>query len=189
MAALLTASKRDKDRTALYLNECRTMGLRVLVPDVNRSESDFATADGEITFGLSAIRNVGETVVEHILDEREKNGSYRSFQDFIDRVDVSVLNRRVIDALVKAGAFDSLGYPRRGLLEHSMEVVEHTVERRRAEDMGQFSLFGGSQSAVPQEPVAVPDLRWDKRVRLGFEKEMLGLCTCPTTRCSASSGP
>ena len=175
MAALLTASKRDKDRTALYLNECRTMGLRVLVPDVNRSESDFATAEGEITFGLSAIRNVGETVVEHILDEREKNGTYRSFQDFIDRVDVSVLNRRVIDALVKAGAFDSLGYPRRGLLEHSMEVVEHTVERRRAEDMGQFSLFGGSQSAVPQEQVAVPDLRWDKRVRLGFEKEMLGL--------------
>ncbi|MBA2337876.1 MAG: DNA polymerase III subunit alpha [Acidimicrobiia bacterium] len=175
MAALLTATKRDKERTAVYLNECRTMGLRVLVPDVNRSDADFAAVAGEITFGLSAIRNVGEAVVDHILTERDKNGKYQSFQDFVDRVDVSVLNRRVIDALIKAGAFDSLGHPRRGLLELSMELVEHTLERRRAEDMGQYSLFGGSQAVVPEEPVPVPELRWERRIQLGFEKEMLGL--------------
>jgi len=175
MAALLTATKRDKDRTALYLTECRTMGVRVLVPDINRSDSDFAAVDREITFGLSAIRNVGETVVDHILAERDKNGRFESFQDFVDRVDISVLNRRVVDSLIKAGAFDVFDHPRRGLAEMSMELVDHTLQRRRAEDMGQFSLFGGSQAAVPEEQIPVPELRWDKRTRLGFEKEMLGL--------------
>ncbi len=175
MAALLTASKRDKDRTALYLHECRTMGLKVLVPDVNRSESDFAAVDGDITFGLSAVRNVGEAVVEHIVREREKNGSFTSFQDFVDRVDLSVLNKRTIESLIKAGAFDSLGHARRGLLERSLDLLDATVSRRRAEDMGQYSLFGGSDSGVEAVRVDIPETTWDKRTRLGFEKEMLGL--------------
>ncbi|NND02685.1 MAG: DNA polymerase III subunit alpha, partial [Acidimicrobiia bacterium] len=115
MAALLTASKRDKDRTALYLHECRSMGIRVLVPDVNRSEMDFAAIEGEITFGLSAVRNVGEGVVELIITEREKNGAFTSFQDFIDRVDLNVLNKRTVDSLIKAGGFDSQDTPGVGL--------------------------------------------------------------------------
>ena len=115
MAALLTASKRDKDRTALYLHECRTMGIRVLVPDVNRSESDFAAVDGDITFGMSAVRNVGEAVVEQIVVEREKNGPLRRFsRTSSTRVDLSVLNKRTIESLIKAGAFDSMGHARRG---------------------------------------------------------------------------
>ncbi len=175
MAALLTASKRDKDRTALYLHECRTMGIRVLVPDVNRSESDFAAVDGEITFGLSAVRNVGEGVVEHIVVEREKNGPYESFQGFVNRVDLSVLNKRTIESLIKAGAFDSMGHPRRGLLERSLDLLDATVARRRAEDMGQYSLFGGADSEVAEVSVEIPDSAWDKKTRLGFEKEMLGL--------------
>ena len=175
MAALLTASKRDKDRTALYLNECRTMGIRVLVPDVNRSESDFVAVDGDITFGMSAVRNVGEAVVDLIVAEREKNGRFIGFQDFIDRVDVAVLNKRVIESLIKAGAFDSMGHPRRGLLERSLDLLDATVARRRAEDMGQYSLFGGSDAAVEAVAVDIPDLQWDKRTRLQFEKEMLGL--------------
>lgn len=175
MAALLTAAKRDKDRTALYLNECRTMGIRVLVPDVNRSEADFAAVEGDITFGLSAIRNVGEAVVDLIVAEREKNGSYTSFQDFVERVDVSVLNKRVIESLIKAGAFDSLGHPRRGLMERSLDLLDATVVRRRAEDMGQYSLFGGTDVGVEAVAVEIPDLRWDKRTRLHFEREMLGL--------------
>ncbi len=175
MAALLTASKRDKDRTALYLHECRTMGINVLVPDVNRSESDFAAVDGDITFGMSAVRNVGEAVVDHIVTERDKNGPYTSFQDFVDRVDLSVLNKRTIESLIKAGAFDSLGHPRRGLLERSLELLDATVSRRRNEDMGQYSLFGGSESGVDEVSVEIPNSTWDKRTRLGFEKEMLGL--------------
>ncbi len=175
MAALLTATKRDKDRTALYLHECRTLGLRVLVPDVNRSEMDFGVYDGDITFGLSAVRNVGESVVEHILTERAKNGPFADFSDFIDRVDLTVLNKRTIDSLIKAGAFDPLGHTRRGLFERYLELLDATVTRRRAEDMGQFSLFGVENGGVETVAVEFGDLEWDKRTRLGFEKEMLGL--------------
>ena len=175
MAAILTASKRDKDRTRLYLHECRTMGLRVLVPDVNRSESDFAAVDGDITFGLSAVRNVGEAVVEHIVTEREKNGAYESFQDFVNRVDLSALNKRTVDSLIKAGAFDSLGVRRRGLFERYPEMLDATVVRRRAEEMGQFSLFGTDQESVAEAPIEVLDIEWDKKTKLAFEKEMLGL--------------
>ncbi len=183
MAALLTASKRDKDRTALYLNECRTMGIRVLVPDVNRSESDFVAVDGDITFGMSAIRNVGEAVVELIVAEREKNGRYTDIEDFLNRVDLMVLNKRVLESLVKAGGFDSMGYSRKGLLFALLgaadsvggNLLDATVARRRAEDMGQYSLFGGSESEIEAVAVSIPDLQWDKRTRLQFEKEMLGL--------------
>ena len=175
MAALLTASKRDKDRTALYLHECRTMGLRVLVPDVNRSEMDFGVYEGDITFGLSAIRNVGESVVEQITTERHKNGDFTDFTDFIERVEINVLNKRTIDALIKAGAFDSLDHARRGLFERYLDLLDTTVTRRRAEDMGQFSLFGGVNGMVEEVPIEFPDLEWDKATRLGFEKEMLGL--------------
>ncbi len=108
MAALLTATKRDKDRTAIYLNECRAMGIKVLVPDVNRSDMDFNVREGAITFGLSAIRNVGEGVVEKILEARRDGGAFESFQDFVNRVDASALNKRTIESLIKAGAFDSV---------------------------------------------------------------------------------
>jgi DNA polymerase-3 subunit alpha len=175
MAALLTASKRDKDRTALYLQECRTMGLRVLVPDVNRSDLDFGVYEGDITFGLSAVRNVGEGVVEQIIAERQKNGPFLGFADFVERVDLNVLNKRTIDSLIKAGAFDSLGHTRRGLFERYLELLDTTVTRRRAEDMGQFSLFGGANGMVEEVPIEFPDQSWDKRTRLSFEKEMLGL--------------
>ncbi len=188
MAALLTASKRDKDRTALYLNECRTMGLRVLVPDVNRSESDFATADGEITFGLSAIRNVGETVVEHILDEREKNGSYRSFQDFIDRVDVSVLNRRVIDALVKAGAFDSLGYPRRGCSSTRWRSSSTPSSGGEPRTWASSRCSAVASRRCRRSRWRCPTSAGTSGSGWGSRRRCSG-STCPTTRCSASSGP
>ncbi len=175
MAALLTAVKRDKDRTALYLHECRQMGLRVLVPDVNRSDLDFSSVDGDIRFGLSAVRNVGEAVVELIIEERTKNGHYESFGDFVNRVDLTVLNKRTIDSLIKAGAFDSLGESRRGLFESYLDLVDATVTRRRAEEMGQFSLFGEGEAALSEVEVPIPGHEWDKKVKLGFEKEMLGL--------------
>jgi DNA polymerase III subunit alpha len=175
MAALLTSSKRDKDRTAIYLHECRRMGIPVLVPDVNVSESDFVGAQGAISFGLSAVRNVGEAVVDLIVTEREKNGPYAGFADFVDRVDVTVLNKRTVESLIKAGAFDSLANQRRGLLEVAFDTLDATIARRRAEDMGQYSLFGGPESGIETVPLDVPEIEWEKKTKLGFEKEMLGL--------------
>jgi DNA polymerase-3 subunit alpha len=174
LAALLTATKKDKDRTAVYLNECRQMGIKVLVPDVNESGSDFTVLDGRIRFGLSAVRNVGEGVVEKIIETRAE-GPFSSLQDFVDRVDVSALNKRTVESLIKAGAFDATGDPRRGLTMVYEQILDATMERRRNEDMGQFSLFAGDTEAVRESRIEIPDLVWPQKIRLGFEKEMLGL--------------
>jgi len=175
MAALLTSVKSNKDKTAQYLHECRMMNIPVRVPGVNVSERDFLAHDGEIIFGLSAVRNVGEAVTDLIVAERDKNGPYASFFEFIDRVDIQVLNKRTIESMVKAGAFDSLGYSRRGLVEVAYAIVDATIDRRRAEEAGQYSLFGGSDDTTRAEEQEVPEHEWDKKVRLAFEKEMLGL--------------
>ena len=174
LASLLTATKRDKDRTAVYLNECRQMGIEVLVPDVNESESDFTVADGRIRFGLSAVRNVGEGVVDRIIEAR-RGGPYESFVDFVNRVDVSALNKRTVESLIKAGAFDALRHTRKGLtLMHEL-VLDATLERRRNEDMGQYSLFTGETDLGEEANFVIPDQEWSQKVKLAFEKEMLGL--------------
>jgi DNA polymerase-3 subunit alpha len=174
LAALLTATKKDKDRTAVYLNECRQMGIKVLVPDVNESDSDFTVREGRIRFGLSAVRNVGEGVVERIVEART-DGPFTTFQDFVDRVDVSALNKRTVESLIKAGAFDGTGDPRKGLTLVYEQILDATLERRRNEDMGQFSLFAGDSEAVSNNSIEIPDLLWPQKIRLAFEKEMLGL--------------
>ncbi|MDP9495343.1 MAG: OB-fold nucleic acid binding domain-containing protein, partial [Actinomycetota bacterium] len=174
LAALLTATKKDKDRTAVYLNECRQMGIKVLVPDVNESGSDFTVLEGRIRFGLSAVRNVGEGVVEKIIEARAE-APFTSLQDFVDRVEVSVLNKRTVESLIKAGAFDASGDPRKGLTMVYEQILDATVERRRNEDMGQFSLFAGDTEAVQESRIEIPALVWPQKIRLGFEKEMLGL--------------
>lgn len=175
LAALLTATKKDKDRTALYLNECRAMDTEVLVPDVNESDMDFTVADGRIRFGLSAIRNVGEGVVEKIVAAREEGGPFQSFQDFADRVDPLALNKRTVESFIKAGAFDAFGDTRKGLFLASESVLDATLERRRNEDMGQFSLFGEEETErLEVGPVPIGGDEWSQKVRLAFEKEMLG---------------
>ncbi|MEX0865680.1 MAG: DNA polymerase III subunit alpha [Acidimicrobiia bacterium] len=174
LASLLTATKRDKDRTAVYLSECRQMGIEVLVPDVNESDSDFTVHDGRIRFGLSAIRNVGEGVVEKIVEARQE-GPITSFSDFIHRVDTSVLNKRTIESLIKAGAFDATGGSRRGLTLIHEQALDAVIERRRNEEMGQYSLFSGDETSGPETTLEVPDLEWQSKTQLAFEKEMLGL--------------
>jgi DNA polymerase III subunit alpha len=174
LASLLTATKRDKDRTAIYLNECRQMGIEVLVPDVNESETDFTVREGRIRFGLSAVRNVGEGVVEKIAEARA-DGSYESFLDFVNRVEVSALNKRTVESLIKAGAFDALGHSRKGLtLMHEL-ILEATLERRRNEEMGQYSLFAGDDASTEDHNFDVPTDEWSQKIKLAFEKEMLGL--------------
>jgi DNA polymerase III subunit alpha len=187
MACLLTSVKEDKDKMAVYLSECRSMGIEVLVPDINLSASDFTavragapdqgTGRGMVPFGLSAIRNVGEGLVERIVGEREAGGPFRDFYDFCRRVDPVVLNKRTVESLVKAGAFDSLGHPRQGLCLVLEQVVDRTLARRREADQGVLSLFGesGGGEIFDDTRVPVPDNEFDKHTKLSFEKEMLGL--------------
>jgi len=175
MAALLTSTKRDKDRTAIYLNECRAMGIDVLVPDVNVSETDFVSKDGKIRFGMSAVRNVGEGVVEKIVEARTEGGPFVDFSDFVNRVDPLALNKRTIESLIKAGGFDSLGHGRKSLFLIYDDILTSTLERRRNEDVGQFSLFASAESDDIEADVFIGTDEWDKKIKLGFEREMLGL--------------
>jgi DNA polymerase-3 subunit alpha len=178
LAALLTSVKDNQDKSAVYLNECRARGITVEVPDANRSMSDFSVDEGTILFGLSAVRNVGEGLVALILEEREANGPFADFHDFCDRVDPMVLNKRTIESLIKAGAFDSLGHERLGLLQVHELIIDRTLARRRKEAEGQFDLFSGAgdASALPVEaPITIPTDAFDKMTRLTYEKEMLGL--------------
>ncbi len=145
-AALLTSVKDDKDKTAIYLGECRTLGIEVLVPDVNRSAAEFTPLvgdDGEhrIVFGLAAVRNVGESLVDRIVAERDANGPFTDVYDFCQRVDPVVLNKRTMESLIKSGAFDSLDHPRQGLCLVFEEIVDRTLERRREEQAGISTLF------------------------------------------------
>jgi DNA polymerase-3 subunit alpha len=187
LAALLTSVKSSLEKAAVYLAECRSMGISVEVPDINRSSSDFTPVvevdDGgneslSIIFGLSAVRNVGEGLVALIEAERDANGPFADFYDFCQRVDTSVLNKRTVESLIKAGAFDDVGHPRKGLLTVFEQIVDNTVARRRERDMGIMTLFGGDDGDTPGddfERIPIPDLEFDKRDRLAFEKEMLGL--------------
>jgi DNA polymerase-3 subunit alpha len=185
IAALLTSVKSNLDKAAVYLNECRQMGIEVLVPDVNISVSDFIAFDKPdgtraIAFGMSAVRNVGEGLVGLMLAERDENGPFEDFFDFCDRVDVSVLNKRTLESLIKAGGFDSMGYSRKGLLGYFDRIIDDTVARRRKEAEGQFDLFSMADddddgTMVAGTRIVIPEEDFDKRQRLAFEKEMLGL--------------
>jgi DNA polymerase-3 subunit alpha len=164
------------------------MDIAVRVPDVNVSMSDFVAVPGDngagvggagsIPFGLSAVRNVGEGLVSLIVAEREANGAFADFYDFCDRVDPSVLNKRTIDSLIKAGGFDSLGHPRQGLVFAYEPILDAVLDRRRNEAEGQFDLFsslGEAAPAVSGNRIEIPDSEFPKAQRLAFEKEMLGL--------------
>ena len=175
MAALLTSVAGDKDKSALYLNECRRMGITVLPPDVNASAATFTPVGGDIRFGLAAVRNVGTNVVDAIVAARSAKGAFTSFSDFLRKVPINVCNKRVIESLVKAGAFDSLGHPRKGLVLIYEQAIDTVIDVKRNEAMGQDSLFGGDAEIEASFEIPVPEGEWDKPTLLGFEREMLGL--------------
>ena len=183
MAALLTSVRDDKDKSALYLGECRHMGIKVLPPDVNASVANFAAVGTDIRFGMAAIRNVGVPVVEAIIKAREDKGAFASFKDFLSKVPAVVCNKRTIESLIKAGAFDGLGESRRGMVEVHERYIDALVEVKKQEAIGQDSLFGsfgmddadaGGAGAFDGLP-PVPTSEWDKSTLLSFEREMLGL--------------
>jgi len=179
MAALLTSVKDDKDKMAVYLNECRRMKIQVLPPDVNESDATFTPVGDDIRFGLTAIRNVGANVVDKIVEARRERGRFTDFNDFMDKVDPLVCNKRVIESLVKAGAFDEMRHGRRALVAVHEQAVDRYATIKKDAGGGQDSLFddlmGGGQPIFDMT-VAVPDLEeWDKMTLLGHEREMLGL--------------
>ncbi len=181
MAALLTSVKNDKDKMAIYLNECRRMKIAVLPPDVNESAHDFTAVGTDIRFGMTAVRNVGANVVEQVVGARESKGRYESFNDFLDKVPALVCNKRVIESLIKAGAFDDLKHRRRALVAIHEVAVDQYIDIKRNEAIGQDSLFAGlmdddSDYGGFGVSVTVPDLdEWDKTTLLGHERDMLGL--------------
>lgn len=179
MAALLTSVGDNKDKLALYLNECRAMGITVLAPDVNESSLTFTPVGEDIRFGMGAIRNVGANVVEGMVAAREEKGRYESFNDFLKKVPLQVCNKRTIESLIKAGAFDDLGHTRRSLSLIHEAAVDVAVAVKRKEAAGQFDLFGslGMDDALGDElTVTIPDVpEWDRREKLNFERDMLGL--------------
>ncbi len=178
MAALLTSVRDDKDKSALYLHECRRMGIKVLPPDVNDSDANYTPRGTDIRFGLAAIRNVGLNVVSSVVDARRAKGRFVDFADFLAKVDQVVCNKRVIESLVKAGAFDSLGHTRRGLITIHVEAVDLVLETKRAEAIGQFDLFGSSddsETAAFTSELTIPVGEWEKSTLLTHERDMLGL--------------
>ncbi|QKW49395.1 DNA polymerase III subunit alpha [Streptomyces buecherae] len=182
MSALLTSVRDDKDKSAIYLNECRRMGIRVLPPNVNESEANFAAqGDDVILFGLTAVRNVGQNVVDSIIRSRKAKGKFASFPDYLDKVEAVCCNKRTTESLIKAGAFDEMGHTRKGLMAHYETMIDNVVAVKRKEAEGQFDLFGGmGDDSADDTPgfgldVEFSDIEWDKAYLLAQEREMLGL--------------
>ncbi|WP_298180980.1 DNA polymerase III subunit alpha [Saccharomonospora sp.] len=186
MAALLTSVGDNKDKSAVYLSECRRLGIRVLPPDVNESDRRFAAVGDDIRFGLGAVRNVGANVVDSIITTREKKGKYTSFTDFLDSSELVVCNKRVIESLIKAGAFDSFGNTRLSMMRVHEDAVDAVVPLKRQEAMGQFDLFqgfgGGADDDTTAQTASSPlahlkfdDEEYPRKQKLAYEREMLGL--------------
>ncbi len=179
MAALLTSVGDKKDKSAIYLADCRHLGISVLQPDINESEENFMAVGEDIRYGLAAVRNVGVEVVESIKETRRTKGEFTSFSDYLDKIDLAACNKRITESLIKAGAFDLLGHPRKGLMLIQEDAVDSVLSTKKAADKGQFDLFagfgGGEASESSMFAIDVPDDEWDRKHKLALEREMLGL--------------
>ena len=174
MAALLTSVKDNKDAKPFYLHVARKMGIPVLIPDINTSEIDFTPVDDSVRFGLSAIRGVGENVVAKIIEARQSKGPFTSFYDFCRKVDYTCLNKKTLESLILAGAFESVGHTRKGLEESFEVIASEVIEQRKMQEHGQFDLFSGGGEPVHHEtPISMEE--HPKDVMLVKEKEALGL--------------
>ncbi|HEX2112653.1 MAG TPA: DNA polymerase III subunit alpha [Gaiellaceae bacterium] len=181
MAALISSVMHTKDRVPFYVSACDEMGIEVLPPDVNESQVDFAVVEGKIRFGLNAVKNVGETAARAIVAAREAGGPFASVWDFAERVDPQVVNKRALEALVKCGALDSTGAPRKGLLDNECELLDRVLAwgtTHHADRLsGQGSIFdlGADEGARPRHHPTIPPGEYDKKTLLALEKESLGL--------------
>ncbi|MDO4596736.1 MAG: DNA polymerase III subunit alpha [Coriobacteriaceae bacterium] len=184
MAAVLTSYTGKTVKIVHYVSACRHDGIPVLPPDVNESGTEFTATPEGVRFGLAGIRGVGEGVTKTIIEEREKNGPFKNLHDFVDRVDSSQANRRVIESLIKAGAFDSTGYPRRQLMhfvdkENPENIIDSAAKRQKDRAAGQtslFDVFGDVEGSGFEVVVPEPDgQEWDRHTKLSQEREVLGI--------------
>ena len=194
MAGLLTSVQDDKDRRPIYLAECRRMGIKVLPPDVNESSWDFTAVGTDIRFGLASVRNVGHNVVDSIVRAREEKGAFKDFADFMRKIDTVACNKKVIESLAKAGAFDSLGHSRQGIAAVHAQAVDSAMALKRKEAEGQFDLFGsfgdgdgggrpvrrGAGHRRSRRPTGRSPSGWSSSATCSAS-------TSPTTRCTGSS--
>jgi DNA polymerase-3 subunit alpha len=179
MAALMTSDMGNQDKIVGYFTECRDLGIKVLGPDVNESQKNFAVVDGAIRFGLAAIKNVGEGAVDSVLAIRAETGHFTSFWDFCRRVDLHKVNKRMLEGLIKAGAFDSLGAKRAQLMAMLDQAIDDGASAQREREQGQTSIFGEALNGDGHAPVrvepALPNLpEWDQAQRLKYERELTG---------------
>ncbi|WP_037804240.1 DNA polymerase III subunit alpha [Streptomyces sp. NRRL F-5135] len=185
MAALLTSVGDDKDKAAVYLADARANGVRVLQPDVNESVAEFTAVGDTVRFGLRSVRNVGDGVIEAIAEARRGKGKFTSFADFLDKADLPALNKRAVESLIKAGAFDSLGQTRKGLTAVHEDAIDAIIPVKKAAGFGQDDLFaglGGTDDPAGGGPgtafgldFPVDEEEWPRRRLLATEREMLGL--------------
>ncbi len=175
MAALLTSILDNSTKVSEYIAECRELGIKLLPPDVNLSDANF-TVDGEnLRFGLVAIKGIGWGAIEELVAEREKGGRFQSFEDFCKRMSGKDLNRRAVENLIKAGAFDSMGHSRRALMEIAGQVIESIAQQNRDNISGQLDLFGSFEETTPVS-IPIPDTpEYSKRELMAMEKEITGL--------------
>ncbi|MBX3321173.1 MAG: DNA polymerase III subunit alpha [Nitrospira sp.] len=195
MAALMTTDMGNQDKLVGYFTECRDLGIKVLGPDVNASQTHFAVADGAIRFGLAAIKNVGEGAVESVLDVRSRTGPFGSFFDFCRRVDLHKVNKRMLEGLIKAGAFDSTEAKRSQLMAVLDQAVDEGAAAQHEREVGQTSIFGedlhGERAAVALPAPTLPSIaEWDQVQRLKYERELTGfyISAHPLTRYEATLG-
>lgn len=179
MAALLTSVADKKDKSAIYLSDCRHLGIHVLSPDVNESALTFQSVGEDIRFGLGAVRNVGEDVVASIVKTREEKGPFTDFSDYLEKIDTLPCSKRVTESLIKAGAFDSMGHTRKGLMLIHEDAIDSVITTKKAADKGQFDLFaslsGEDAASSSVFAVSVPEDNWERKHELALEREMLGL--------------
>ena len=173
MAALLTCDRENPDKVINDISECREMGIVVLPPDLNASEKNFIVEGECIRFGLAAVKNVGEGMVDGILESRGVDGAFGGLEDFCRRVDHKQLNRRAVESLIKAGAIDSLSVGRAQAVAALESVMESTARERKSAEIGQWNLFSSEDESMATRPLPeVPE--WADLDRLGFEREVLG---------------
>ena len=178
MACLLSSVSNDQEKTQLYIEECNKKGIKVLPPDINKSYAEFAPDGDNIRFGLASVKQVGEVVVKMIIEEREKNGEFKSIYDFCKRIDPKATNKRVMEGLIKSGAFVNLEKSRKQLLENLEYIVNTANKEAKAKELGQTSLFAGLEDnedfAGTQFQLAGSDEEFSNKELQSFEKEFLG---------------
>ncbi len=174
MAALLTSEFGNTDKMVEYLKDAKALGIEILPPDINKSDFEFSVEDGKIRFGLGAIKNVGESAIEEIIRERKENGPFKDLYDFCFRINSRKVNRKVIEALIKAGTMDCFNWHRKALMEALDDAISVANANKKDSSIGQMSLFSPQEHSLSPKGAGVSSEEWTEHERLSYEKEILG---------------